>query len=298
MRLRTASFLEEVVAELRPEAVVHYAEQRSAPFSMIDRDHAVMTQLNNVAGTLNLLFAIHEHAPDCHLVKLGTMGEYGTPNIDIEEGYITIEHKGQAATPAVSEAPGLALPPLQGARQPQHPLRLPGVGPAGDRPQPGSGVRLRHRGDGAPSRAARHTVRLRRLCGTVLNRFIVQSAIGHPLTVYGSGGQTRGFLDIRDTLQCVELASLNPAEPGEFRVFNQFTEQFTVLQLAEHVKRAGDALGYAVELDRYVNPRVEAEHHYYNAVNDKLLGLGLQPHYLGDEPSGRCSPSSRAIATA
>ena len=107
--------------------------------------------------------------------------------------------------------------------------------------------------------------------------------IGHPLTVYGSGTQIRGFLNLRDTLQCVELAVRNPAELGEFRVFNQFTEQFSILELAELVKRVGDALGYAVELERYANPRVEAEGHYYNAVNDKLLELGLQPHYLGDE---------------
>jgi UDP-sulfoquinovose synthase len=119
--------------------------------------------------------------------------------------------------------------------------------------------------------------------GTALNRFCVQAVIGHPLTVYGKGGQTRGFLNIRDTLQCVELAVQNPAGMGDFRVFNQFTEQFTVSELAELVKRSGEELGYEVRVETVPNPRVEAEEHYYNAANTKLRDLGLQPHYLGEE---------------
>jgi UDP-sulfoquinovose synthase len=119
--------------------------------------------------------------------------------------------------------------------------------------------------------------------GTVLNRFCVQAVIGHPLTIYGEGGQTRGFLNIRDTLQCVELAAHTPADLGEFRVFNQFTEQFSVSELAELVKRSSAELGYEVSIHNYPNPRIEAEHHYYNAVNTKLIDLGLKPHYLGEE---------------
>ena len=111
----------------------------------------------------------------------------------------------------------------------------------------------------------------------------MQTVIGHPLTVYGEGGQTRGFLNIRDTLQCVDLTVSNPPSEGEYRVFNQFTEQFSVSELAELVKRAGDAAGYDVEIDRYENPRVEPERHYYNAAHTKLLDLGLEPHYLGEE---------------
>jgi UDP-sulfoquinovose synthase len=107
--------------------------------------------------------------------------------------------------------------------------------------------------------------------------------IGHALTVYGKGGQTRGFLNIRDTLQCVELAVTNPAQRGEFRVFNQFTEQFTVLELAELAQRAGSEHGYDVEIEHFENPRVEMEEHYYNAANTKLRELGLKPHYLGEE---------------
>src|SRR5215211_5999689 len=119
--------------------------------------------------------------------------------------------------------------------------------------------------------------------GTVLNRFCVQAVIGHPLTVYGEGGQTRGFLNIRDTLQCVELAVNNPADLGEFRVFNQFTEQFSVAELAELVTRSGAELGHEVSVNSYPNPRIEAERHYYNAANTKLHDLGLRPHYLGEE---------------
>jgi UDP-sulfoquinovose synthase len=118
--------------------------------------------------------------------------------------------------------------------------------------------------------------------GTVLNRFCAQAAVGHPLTVYGKGGQTRGFLDIRDTVRCIELACLNPAEAGECRVYNQFTEQFSVLQLAEMVQAAASKLGMRVELEHVPTPRVESERHYYNAKHSRLIDLGLQPHYLSD----------------
>jgi UDP-sulfoquinovose synthase len=118
--------------------------------------------------------------------------------------------------------------------------------------------------------------------GTVLNRFCVQAATGHPLTVYGKGGQTRGFLDIRDTVRCIELACLNPAERGECRVFNQFTEQFSVLDLAQMVQLAGRQMGLEVEIDHIASPRVEEEEHYYNAKHSKLIDLGLRPHYLSD----------------
>jgi UDP-sulfoquinovose synthase len=116
--------------------------------------------------------------------------------------------------------------------------------------------------------------------GTVLNRFCAQAAVGHPLTVYGKGGQTRGFLDIRDTVRCIEIACLHPAAPGEFRVFNQFTEQFSVLDLANAVQSAAKELGLKVEIDHLPDPRVEAEAHYYNAKHSKLIDLGLQPHLL------------------
>jgi UDP-sulfoquinovose synthase len=277
-----AGFLDRVVADFLPEAIVHYAEQASAPYSMISREHAVETQVNNVVGTLNLLFAVRDHVPACHLVKLGTMGEYGTPNIDIEEGYIEIEHKGRSDVLPFPKLPGSIyhLSKVHDSHNIHFACRTWGLRATDLNQGVVYGVETEE------------TVLDQRLVtrfdydelfGTALNRFCVQAVVGHPLTVYGRGTQVRGFLNVRDTLQCVELAVLNPADLGEFRVFNQFTEQFSIMELAELVKRSGDALGYAVEIDRYVNPRVEAEQHYYNAVNDKLLGLGLQPHHLGDE---------------
>jgi UDP-sulfoquinovose synthase len=116
----------------------------------------------------------------------------------------------------------------------------------------------------------------------VLNRFVVQAVHGLPLTVYGKGHQTRGFLNIRDTLRCVELAALNPAQAGEFRVFNQFTEQFSVGQLADIVQAAAKHKGRNVEIQHIADPRVEAEVHYYNAKHTKLIDLGLKPRLLSD----------------
>jgi UDP-sulfoquinovose synthase len=275
-------FLDAVVAETMPEAVVHYGQQPSAPFSMASRDKAVETQQANVIGNLNLLFSIRDRVPDCHLVKLGTMGEYGQPNIDIEEGYIEIEHKGRRDTLPFPKLPASLYhcSKVHDSTNIHFACRTWGLR-ATDLNQ---GVVYGVETD-ETARDERLITRFDydELFGTVLNRFCVQAVIGHPLTVYGSGGQTRGFLNIRDTLQCVELAVLNPAEAGEFRVFNQFTEQFSVLELAELVKEAGEHLGHAVEIEHYDNPRVEKEEHYYNAIHTKLIDLGLEPTLLGEE---------------
>jgi UDP-sulfoquinovose synthase len=280
--IENGDFLEEVVVETRPEAVIHYGEQPSAPYSMASREQAVETQYTNVIGNLNLLFAMRDHVPDCHLVKLGTMGEYGTPNIDIEEGYIEIEHKGRKDTLPFPKLPGSLyhLSKVHDSHNIHFACRIWGLR-ATDLNQ---GVVYGIETD--------ETAQDDRLCtrfdydevfGTVLNRFCVQTVIGHPLTVYGKGGQTRGFLNIRDTLQCVELAVENPAEAGDFRVFNQFTEQFSVSELAQLVAEAGRHLGYEVKVENVENPRVEAEEHYYNAVHTKLMDLGLDPSHLGEE---------------
>src|SRR5438067_7744320 len=220
-----------LITQYQPEAVVHFAEQRSAPYSMISASHAVETQVNNVVGTLNLLFALRESAPDCHLVKLGTMGEYGTPNIDIEEGFIEIEHNGRRDRLPFPKQPGsfYHLTKVHDSHNIQFACRAWGLRATDLNQGVVYGV------------VTQQTVRDPRLVnrfdydavfGTALNRFCVQAAIGHPLTVYGRGGQTRGFLDIRDTVRCVQLAILNPPSHGEYRVFNQFTEQFGVLELA------------------------------------------------------------------
>jgi UDP-sulfoquinovose synthase len=280
--IEDGKFLDRVIAETVPETVIHYGEQPSAPYSMKSRATAVETQYTNVIGTLNLLFSMRDRVPDCHLVKLGTMGEYGTPNIDIEEGFIEIEHKGRKDTLPFPKMPGSLyhLSKVHDSHNIHFACRIWGLR-ATDLNQ---GVVY---GIETDESAADERLITRfdydEYFGTVLNRFCVQAVIGHPLTVYGEGGQTRGFLNIRDTLQCVELAASNPAELGEFRVFNQFTEQFSVAELAELVKRSGGEQGYEVEVNSYPNPRIEAEHHYYNAANTKLIDLGLKPHYLGEE---------------
>ncbi len=274
-------FLDKSLQRFEPEAIVHFGEQRSAPFSMIDREHAVLTQVNNVVGTLNLLYAMRESFPNCHLVKLGTMGEYGTPNIDIEEGYITIEHNGRKDTLPYPKQPGSMyhLSKVHDSHNIHFACRIWGLRATDLNQGIVYGVLTEETG--------MDEILINRLdydgvFGTALNRFCIQAATSHPLTVYGKGGQTRGFLDIRDTVRCVELAIASPASAGEFRVFNQFTELFSVGDLANMVAKAGSAMGLKVKIDNIDNPRVEKEEHYFNATNTNLLNLGLQPHYLSD----------------
>ena len=274
--LTDAAFVKRVVTEFEPEAVVHFAEQRSAPYSMIDQNHAVYTQVNNVAGTLNLLYAIAETNPDIHLVKLGTMGEYGTPNIDIEEGFIEITHRGRTDVLPYPKQPGsfYHLSKVHDSHNIMFACRIWGLRST----DLNQGIVY---GQETPETALHPDLATRfdydGVFGTVLNRFCAQAVVGHPLTVYGSGGQIRGMLDIRDTLACVELACLNQPDKGEFRVFNQFTESFSVSQLAEMVV---DAYPGHVEIDHLDDPRVEKQEHYYRAAHTKLLDLGLVPHLL------------------
>ena len=274
-------FISSVVQSFGPEAVVHFAEQRAAPYSMIDRKHAVFTQVNNVVGTLNLLFALREFQPDCHLVKLGTMGEYGTPNIDIEEGYITIHHNGRQDLLPFPKQPGsfYHLSKVHDSHNIMFACKIWGLRATDLNQGVVYGTMTE---EVALAEALINRFDYDEIFGTVLNRFCAQAAVGHPLTVYGKGGQTRGYLDIRDTVRCVEIACLNPARPGECRVFNQFTEQYTVLELARLVQAAGKKLGLHVEIDHLPDPRVEAEEHYYNARHSKLVELGLKPHLLSE----------------
>jgi UDP-sulfoquinovose synthase len=272
---------ERVFDEFRPEAVIHYGEMPSAPYSMKSREHAVFTQTNNVVNTLNVIFAIERFVPDCHLVKLGTMGEYGTPNIDIEEGYIRIEHNGRSDVLPMPKLPGsfYHLSKVHDSHNIHFACRVRGLR-ATDLNQ---GVVYGIETD-ETTMDPRLVTRFDYddVFGTALNRFCVQAIAGHPLTVYGAGGQTRGYLNILDTLRCVELAVLNPAERGEMRVYNQFTEQFSVSELAELVEKAGAEYGIGVDVRSIANPRVEMEEHYYNAKHSKLLELGLEPHLLSE----------------
>ncbi len=274
-------FLSSCIESFAPEAVVHFAEQRAAPYSMIDRKHAVFTQVNNVVGTLNLLYALREIRPDCHLVKLGTMGEYGTPNIDIEEGYLTIEHNGRKDVLPYPKQAG-SFYHLSKVHDSHNIMFCCKVW----------GLRATDLNQGVVYGTLTEEVALDEglinrfdydeVFGTVLNRYCVEAAAGMPLTVYGKGGQTRGFLDLRDTVRCIEIALLNPAGRGEFRVLNQFTEQFSVLRLAGMVQAAGRELGLEVRVEHIPDPRVEAEEHYYNAKHSKLIELGLKPHLLSE----------------
>src|SRR5690625_3222449 len=272
----------EVFQETQPEAFVHFAEHRSAPYSMIDREHAIENHRNNIEGTLNVLWAIKDFAPDCHLVKLGTMGEYGQPNIDIEEGWLEVEHKGRKDRLPYPKQPGsfYHLTKVHDSDNIMFACKIWGIR-ATDLNQ---GVVY-----GLETDETRLDPRLVNrfdydaVFGTALNRFIIQAAIGHDLTVYGNGSQTRGYLDIQDTVRCIEIACENPADVGEFRVYNQFTEQFSVKELAEKVQKVAADLGNEVAISSMDNPRVEKYDHYYNAVNTNLLSLGLEPHLLTEE---------------
>jgi UDP-sulfoquinovose synthase len=276
--LTDAMFTYHIIEDFRPDAVVHFAEQRAAPYSMIDRKHAVYTQYNNVVGNLNLLYAIAEIDPDIHLVKLGTMGEYGTPNIDIEEGWLEIEHNGRKDRMMFPKRPGsfYHLSKVHDSHNIEFACRIwdlratdlnQGVVYGQQTPETARDERLATRFD------------YDAVFGTVLNRFVIQSVIGHPLTVYGTGDQTRGIIDIRDTVRCVQLACENPANRGEFRVFNQMTESMSVEQIAETIKAASPD---DVTIEHLTNPRVEAPKHYYNVTHTRLVELGLEPHLLSD----------------
>jgi UDP-sulfoquinovose synthase len=273
--------LYKIMADVKPEAIVHYAEQPSAPYSMQSRNTAVYTQQNNIIGTLNVLFAMESHCPDAHLVKLGTMGEYGTPNIDIEEGWLTLTHNGRTDTVLFPKRPGSIyhLSKVHDSGNIEFACRTWKMRATDLNQGVVYGLETDHAGFATELRTSFH---YDDVFGTVLNRFLVQAAIGEPLTVYGKGGQTRGFLNIRDTIACVALAADHPAAAGEFRVFNQFTEQFSVNMLAEKVRAAATRAGVAVKIDHLANPRLEAEEHYYNAKHTKLINLGLKPHLLDD----------------
>lgn len=275
-------FAYRILRDSKPDAIIHYAEQPSAPYSMQGRPNAVFTQHNNVIGTLNLLFGIQRECPEAHLVKLGTMGEYGTPNIDIEEGYITIEHNGRSDTLPFPKSPFsfYHLSKVHDSNNIQFCCRNWGQRATDLNQGVVYGISTLQTELHPDLRTSFH---YDDIFGTVLNRFCVQAIAGIPLTVYGEGGQTRGFLNLRDTIQCVDLAVANPAEEGEFRVFNQFTETFSVLDLAKMVHEVGGRRGLDVKIDHLPNPRVEKEQHYYNAKNTKLKDLGLQPNLLSND---------------
>ncbi|MGH7616129.1 MAG: NAD-dependent epimerase/dehydratase family protein [Gemmatimonadaceae bacterium] len=276
------AFMARLFAAFAPDAVVHYAEQPSAPYSMMGFGEAQRTLHNNIGATFNVIWSVMRHAPDCHIVKLGTMGEYGTPNIDIEEGWLEVEHKGRSER---------FLYPRQGGSL-YHTtkildtdllwfyVRTYGLKVTDLMQGPVYGLSTVEAD--ADRRLAPH-FHYDDIFGTVLNRFLVQAVAGIPLTVHGSGGQTRGFLNLEDTLQCVDLALRTPAKAGEMRIFNQFTERFSVRELAKRVVDVGRRMGLDASTASIANPRKEREEHYYNPAHAALLDLGLRPHYLTDD---------------
>jgi UDP-sulfoquinovose synthase len=271
------TFARNLFATFRPDAVIHYAELPSAPFSMVNRDCAALVLQNNLGTTLNIIHAVRELCPQSHIIKLGTMGEYGTPNIDIEEGWIEIEHKGRRDK---------FLYPRQGGSL-YHTskimdtdllwfyVRAWGLRVTDLMQGPVYGVTTEEcRFDPALMPHFSYDA----VFGTVINRFAVQAVAGIPLTIYGEGAQRRGFLDIKDTLQCVRLVLENPAAEGKLRICNQFVEVFSILDLADRVAAAARQLGFAVEVQHVANPRVEMGEHYYNPAHSALPQLGLKPH--------------------
>ena len=275
-------FIDAIVADFRPDTIVHFGQQPSAPYSMIDVKHATYTQQNNIVGNLNVVFAIRDRSPETHLIKLGTMGEYGTPNIDIEEGYLTVHHNGRDHEFLYPKTPGSLyhLSKVHDSHNIHFATRTWKLRATEINQGVVYGVET---DESALDPRLATSFHYDEVFGTALNRFCVQAVIGHPLTVYGEGGQTRGYLNIRDTMACLGLAAANPAAPGELRIYNQFTQQFSVMELAERVKEAAAHLGWSVEIAHTENPRIEAEHHYYNAKHTKLVDLGLQPRLLNEE---------------
>lgn len=275
-------FVSRIFQQHSPDVVIHYAEQPSAPYSMLNREAAALTLQNNLNVTANLIFAVREYCPEAHIIKLGTMGEYGTPDIDIEEGWLTIEHKGRSDrflyprqasslyhTTKIMDTDLLWFYVRVWGLRVTDLMQGPVYGIYTDENEDNEGLLPFFNYD--------------ELFGTVINRFIVQAIADYPLTVYGKGGQTRGYLNIKDTLQCIRLALETPADKGELRIFNQITETFTVNELAERVQQAGKRVGIEVKIQHLDNPRQEKEEHYYNPAYTGLLDLGLQPHHLTEE---------------
>lgn len=276
------NFIAEAFKSFQPDAIVHYAEQPSAPYSMMSRRSAQLTLHNNIGATANVIFATREFCPQAHIIKLGTMGEYGTPDIDIEEGWIDIEHKGRSDTFLYPRQAGSLYhtTKIMDTDLLWFYVRTWGLRVTDLMQGPVYGI---HTNESQMGEGLETCFSYDEIFGTVLNRFIVQAVAGHPLTVYGKGGQTRGYLNIKDTLNCIALSLEKPAKQGELRIFNQFTETFSVNQLADLVIEAAHTVGIDASIYPIENPRKEKEEHYYNPAHTGLLDLGLEPNFLTEE---------------
>ncbi len=276
-------FVRDILSEHKPDAIVHYAEQPSAPYSMSNRERAVFTQQNNVIGNLNLLFAIKKNCPSTHLIKLGTLGEYGTPNIDIEEGWIDIEHNGRKDRMLYPKKPGsfYHLSKVHDSANIEFACRNWGL-KCTDLNQ---GVVYGNYTDEILMDFENLSTSFHydEVFGTIINRFLTQVITNYPLTTYGKGTQRRGFINLIDTVNCINIAANNPPKSGEFRVFNQFTDFKSVNELAEMVIKSSQKIGYKALAKSIPNPRKEMEEHYYNPKNTSLISLGLKPIVFNEE---------------
>jgi len=268
--------LEKFLQDFQPDGIVHFGEMPSAPYSMMDVKHATFTQRNNVEGSLNLLFAMRDVCPGASLVKLGTMGEYGTPNIDIPEGDFEIEYRGRKDTLPFPCQPGsfYHLSKLHDTNNMRFACRvwnlrvtdiMQGVIYGTKIPVMDSDSRLRTRWDcdGA--------------FGTAIHRFCAQTVLGEPITLYGAGTQRRGFIPLADAMRCFTLVLENPPEPGQYRAFNQFENPYTLKDLAVLIQEVYSEFAIPSKLVHLANPRAEQEEHYYNPDRQGLLKLGYAP---------------------
>jgi UDP-sulfoquinovose synthase len=270
-------FVKDIFADFKPEAIVHLGECPSAPYSMIDVGHATWVQQNNIVGTLNILYAMHEITPDAHLVKLGTMGEYGTPNLDIPEGFFEIEYRGRKDRLPFPRQAGswYHWSKVHDSNNVMFACRIWRLRSTDVMQGVVYGTRIDAMGNGDECLLTR--LDFDQSFGTAINRFSCQAVIGEPLTPFGKGHQRRGFLPLRDSIQCLTLAIENPPQAGEYRVFNQFEETYDITELAQKVKKAADKIGLNAEVHNLENPRMEAEEHYYHPDHQHLLDLGYQP---------------------
>lgn len=266
----------------KPDTIVHYAEQPSAPYSLMNYKYAHFTLMNNIGVTNNLMWAVRDLSPDSHIIKLGTMGEYGTPNIDIEEGWLDVEHKGRKQKFLYPRQAGSVYhtSKVMDTDLLWFGVRMWDLKVTDLMQGPVYGVET---DESMVDERLRTIFNYDEIFGTIVNRFIVQAVVDYPLTVYGKGGQTRGYLNIKDTLQCVYKAAENQAKKGELRIFNQIMETFSANDIATQVQKVGVSLGLTVKIDHLENPRKEMEEHYYNPTYQGLIDIGVKPHYLTDE---------------
>jgi UDP-sulfoquinovose synthase len=273
--LTKTDFTDKVIEEEKPDCIVHLGEIPSAPYSMIDVEHCNYTQTNNIVGTNNILFSMKKHIPDCHLLKLGTMGEYGTPNIDIPEGFFEVEYRGRKDTLPFPRQPGswYHLSKVHDTHNIMFACKIWGLRSTDIMQGVVHGVVM----DEMVNDDLLTRFDFDEAWGTALNRFCAQAVIGHELTPYGRGGQTRGYMALRDSIQCMTLTVENPPKPGEYRVFNQFDETYSVNELAKHVVKVSGELGITAKIWSVENPRMEREEHYYHPDRERLPALGFKP---------------------